>query len=161
MRIGRSRNRKHYLFLVVGVFMIAATPERTIYSNTSNKELNVRVTRLVRNIRELVYAHRKQDGDLLAVFDKRNSVDTTINDRKRVREHWIRESDAAHDSYMREYKEKYWGDAILLRNELHRRLPAKLRQRQLSGTYQYPTNLLGVEAIVDNLELLAKSLPDN
>ena len=161
MRIGGSGNRKPYLFLVVGVFTIAATPERTIYSNIPNKELTVRVTRLVKNIRELVYAHRKQDGDLLAVFDKRNTTSTTINDRKRVREQWISESDAAHDSYMREYKEKYWADAILLRNELHRRLPAKLRQRELSSIYQYPTNLLGVEVIADNLELLAKSLPDN
>jgi len=31
----------------------------------------------------------------------------------------------------------------------------------LSGIYQYPTNVLGVEAIADNLELLAKSLPDS
>jgi hypothetical protein len=36
-----------------------------------------------------------------------------------------------------------------------------LQQPQLAGLYQYPTNLLGVEAIADNLELLAKSLPDS
>jgi hypothetical protein len=116
---------------------------------------------LVNNIRELVYAHRKQDRELLAVFDKRNSADTTINERKRVREQWIRESDTAHDSFLRQYKEKYWADAILLRNEIQRRLPKNLRQPQLSGIYQYPTNHLGVEAIADNLELLAKSLPNN
>jgi hypothetical protein len=157
-----SGKRKHCFFIiVVGVFMIGATLERTIYSDISNKELKTRVMRLVNNIRELVYAHRKQDRELLAVFDKRNSADTTINERKRVREQWIRESDTAHDSFLRQYKEKYWADAILLRNEIQRRLPKNLRQPQLSGIYQYPTNHLGVEAIADNLELLAKSLPNN
>jgi hypothetical protein len=154
--------RKPFLFLiVVGLITLGATPDRTVYSNTSNKELKVRVVGLVKNIRELVYAHRKQDRELLAVFDKRNSTDTTKNERKRVREQWIRESDTAHDSFLRQYKEKYWADAILLRNEIQRRLPKNLRQPQLSGIYQYPTNHLGVEAIADNLELLAKSLPNN
>ncbi len=61
---------------------------------------------------------------------------------------------------MREYKEKYWAQTILFRNELYRRLPRSFRQSQLAGIYQYPTNLLGVEAIADHLELLAKSLPE-
>ena len=161
MNIGQPAKRKLYLLLAVAGLSIGATTERTIFSNTSNKELKPRVMRLVNNIRELVYAHKKQDRELLAAFDKRNSVDTTTNERKRVREQWIRESDVAHDSFMRQYKDKYWADAIVLRNELHRRLPKTLRQPQLSSIYQYPTNLLGVEAIADNLELLAKSLPDN
>ena len=97
----------------------------------------------------------------MAAFDKRDRGDATKNERKRDRDEWIRESDTAHDSLMRRYKEKYWADAILLRNELYRRLPKNLQQPQLSGLYQYPTNLLGVEAVADNLELLAKSLPDN
>jgi hypothetical protein len=162
MRHGWSGKREHYLLLMVaGVFMVGATPERTVYSNTANKELKPRTMQLVNNIRRLVYAYKKQDGELLAVFDKRDSADITKNEKKRVRDQWIRESGAAHDSFMREYKEKYWADSILLRNELLRRLPNNLRQPQLSGIYQYPTNLLGVEAIADNLELLAKSLPDS
>ena len=61
---------------------------------------------------------------------------------------------------MREYKEKYWADAILLRNELYRRLPKKLQQAQLGVIYQYPTNIVGIEVIADNLELLSGSLAD-
>jgi hypothetical protein len=160
MKLSRVGN-PHLLLIVVGVITVGATPERTIYSNTSNKELKPRVMQLVKNIRELLYAHKKHDGELLAVFDKRNSADSTTNERKRARDQWIRESDAAHDSFMRQYKEKYWADAILLRNELLRRLPKKLHQPQMSAIYQYPTNLLGVQSIADNLELLAKSLPDN
>jgi len=161
MKIGRPGKWKFYSLLVfAGAVLIGATPARTTYSDTANKELKPRVMRLVKDIRELVYAHKKQDGELMATFDKRDRVDATKDERKRVREQWIRDSDTAHDSFMREYKEKYWADALLLRNELLRRLPKQFRQPQLAAIYQYPTNLLGVEAIADNLELLAKSLPD-
>lgn len=162
MKVGWPDKRKSWFLIVIaGLVMIGATPERTVYSNISSKELKARVMPLVKNIRGMVYSYKKQDSELLIQFDKKDSVDATKDERKRVREQWIRDSDKAHDYFMREYKEKYWADAILLRNELYRRLPKNLQQPQLSGLYQYPTNLLGVEAIADNLELLAKSLPDS
>ena len=162
MRIGwpAGKRKPSLVFIVVGVIVIGATPERTIYSDTPNKELKARASRLVKNIRELVYTHKNADRELLAAFDQKDRPESRINERKRVREQWIRESNLVHDFFVREYKEKYWADAILLRNELHRRLPKDFRQPQLSGLYQQPTNILGVEAIADNLELLAKSLPD-
>ena len=148
MRIGGPAKRKVYLLLLAAGFLIAATTERTVYTNTSN------------NIRQLVYTYKKKDGELLAASDKRDRADASKEERKRFRDQWIKDSDSAHDATMRQYKEKYWADAILLRNELLRRLPKKMQQPQLSGIYQYPTNILGVEVIADNLELLAKSLPD-
>jgi hypothetical protein len=117
--------------------------------------------RLVNDIRQLVYIYKKKDGELLAASDKRDREDTSKEEKKRAREQWIKESDAAQDAVMRQYKEKYWADAILLKNELLRRLPKNLRQPQLTTIYQYPTNVLGVEVIADNLELLAKSLSDS
>jgi hypothetical protein len=157
----RAGKRQECLFLVIaGVLLIGAASERTIYSSTPNRELKPRVMLLVKNIREMVYAYKKQDTELMAAFDKRDRADASKDERKRVRGEWIKESDKGHDSFMRQYKEKYWSDAILLRNELYRRLPKKLQQPQLAGIYQYPTNVLGVEVIADNLELLAKSLPD-
>ena len=154
-----------------GIIMLGATPsekkgdsgqpERTAHSTLTNKELKARVSSLVKDVRAMVYAHKKKDVQLLAGFDKSNRPETPPSERKRLKEQWIRESDNTHDLFMREYKEKYWADAILFRNELQRRLPKNLRQPQLSGIYQYPTNILGVEAIADNLELLAKSLPDS
>ena len=161
MIIGRPGKRKIYLLLAVAGLSVGATTERTVYTSTSNKELKPRVMRLVKDIRELVYAHKEQDDELLATVDKRDRADATKEERKKQRDEWVRKSNATHDSFMRQYKEKYWADAILLRNELYRRLPKNLQQPQLSGLYQYPTNPLGVEAVADNLELLAKSLPDN
>jgi hypothetical protein len=187
MKLGRPGKRRVYFLLLAAGFLIGATvarqcprtenaqgervaagrrtahvdeTERTVYTNTSNKELKPRVMRLVNDIRQLVYVYKKKDGELLAASDKRGREDTARDERKRAREQWIKESDAAHDATMRQYKERYWADAILLRNELVRRLPKNLRLPQLAAIYQYPTNLLGVEAIADNLELLAKSLPD-
>jgi hypothetical protein len=174
MRIGRSLGkRKTYLiFVLAGVIMIGAlvllavmmadsTPERNIYSNTTNQELKSRVSRLVKEIRELVYAHKNRDRQLLDAYEEKNRPEPRANERRRLRDQWIRESDATHDSFMRAYKEKYWADAILLRRELYRRLRKAAREAQQGGIYQHPTNVLGVEAIADNLELLAKSLPDS
>jgi hypothetical protein len=160
MKIGQCCKKKLYFVLAAAWLLTGATTERTVYTNTSNKELKPRVIRLVNDIRQLVYAYKKKDGELLAESGKRDRADASEEERKKLRDQWIKESDAAHDSTMRQYKEKYWADAILLRNELLRRLPKSMRQAQLSGIYQYPTNMLGVEAIADNLELLAKSLPD-
>src|SRR5687768_11330528 len=94
-RIGWSfGKRKPCLFLVfAGLIMIGATPERTIYSTTPNKELKARVSRLVKDIRELFYAHQNKERELLAVFDKNNRLEIPPNERKRLREQWIRESD--------------------------------------------------------------------
>ena len=92
--------------------MISAAPGQTVFSSTSNKDLKPRVMRLVRDIRELVYAHKKQDDDLLTAVDKRDRADASQNERKRIRDEWVRESNATHDSFMRQYKEKYWADAI-------------------------------------------------
>lgn len=161
MKINWSAKRSWLLILIAGLITISATPAQTVFSNTSNKELKPRVMRLVKDIRELVYAHKQQDDELLASVDKRDRADSTKEERKRQRDEWVRKSNATHDSFMRQYKEKYWADAILYRNELLRRLPKTFQQPQLSGLYQYPTNLLGVEAVADNLELLAKSLPES
>ena len=115
----------------------------------------------MKNIRELVDSYNKKYRELMAEYDKKNKTEIRIDERKAMREQWLKESDAVHDSAMRSYKENYWADAILLRNELYRRLPKKLTQTDLSPIYQNPTNVLGVQVIADHLELISKSLPDS
>jgi len=79
----------------------------------------------VKNIRALVDSYNKKDRELMAEYDKKNKPEIRIDERKAMREQWIKESDAIHDSSMRSYKENYWADATLLRNEPYRRLPKK------------------------------------
>ena len=166
MRIKSAVTRRNY-FLLLTIFLAgiscgsAPAPDKTVYSNTSNKELKQKALRLVKSIRELVDSYNKKDRELMAEYDKKNKPEIRTDERKAMREQWLKESDAVHDSAMRSYRDNYWADAILLRNELYRRLPKKLNQTNLSPIYQNPTNVLGVQVIADHLELIAKSLPDS
>jgi hypothetical protein len=168
MRIARTVIKCNY-FLLLTIFLVGIScgstpaPDKTVYSNTSNKELKQKALRLVKNIRELVDSYNKKDRGLLTEYDKKNKPEIRIDERKAMREQWLKESDAVHDSTMRSYRDNYWAEAILLRNELYRRLqrlPKKLNQTNLAPIYQNPTNVLGIQVIADNLELIAKSLPD-
>ena len=97
----------------------------------------------------------------MAEYDKKNKPEIRIDERKAMREEWLKESDSVHDSFMRNYRDNYWADVLMIRNELYRRLPKKLNQTDLAPIYQNPTNLLGIQVIADHLELIAKSLPDS
>ena len=175
MRIARTVIKCNY-FLLLTIFVVgiscgaAPEPDKTVYSKTSNKDLKQKALRLVKNIRELVDSYNKKDSALRAEYDKKDKPEIRIDERKAMREQWLKESDTVHDSAMRYYRDNYWADAILLRNELYRRLQRlakkpnqttkKLNQTNLAPIYQNPTNLIGIQVIADNLELIAKSLPD-
>jgi len=155
----------YFLFLtifVVGISCGAAPePDKTIYSKTSNKELKEKTLSLVKKIRDLADSYNKKDRALMAEYDKKNQPEIRTDERKAMREQWLKESESIHDSAMRSYKDNYWSDAILLRDEIYRRLPKNLQQTNLSPIYQKPTNILGIQVIADNLELISKSLPDS
>ena len=68
--------------------------------------------------------------------------------------------DDAQASSVRNYRQNYASDAALLREELQRRLPKGLQRRDLPKLYSNPENVLALELIADDLELLAKSLPE-
>jgi len=166
MRIKPAVIKTNY-FLLLTIFVVgiscgaAPEPDKTVYSKTSNKELKEKTLRLVKTIRDLVDSYNKKDRELMAEYDKKNQPEIRTDERKAMRGQWLKESDAIHDSAMRSYRDNYWSDAILLRNELYRRLPKNLQQTNLSPIYQNPTNVLGVQLIADHLELIAKSLPDS
>jgi hypothetical protein len=63
MRLRWASIRRNYfllLIIVLAVISCGASPDRTTYSNTSNKELKQRALRLVKNIRELVESYNKK-----------------------------------------------------------------------------------------------------
>src|SRR5215510_15535903 len=90
----------------------APEPDKTVYSNTSNKELKQKALGLVKSIRALVDSYNKKDRELMAEYDKKNRPEIRTDDRKAIREQWLKESDALHDSSMRIYRGNYWADAI-------------------------------------------------
>ena len=177
MRIRRTVTKFSY-FPLLSVFLIgiscgsAPAPDKTVYSNTSNKELKEKALRLVKTIRELVDSYNKKDRALMAEYDKKDKPEIRIDERKAMIEQWLKESDTVHDSAIRYYRDNYWADAILLRNELYSRLQElvkkpnpnqttkKLNQTNLAPIYQNPTNVLGIQVIANDLERISKLLPD-
>lgn len=148
-----------WLLLLIAVASLGAAAERSVYSQSSNKELKQRTLTMVKNIRSLVASYQQKDRDLMTDYEKK-VTEYRVDERKAMRERWIRESDAVHDATMRRYRENYWADALLLLDELYRRVPQRMRQKTLLPIYQHPTNVLGVETIANHLELMAKALPD-
>ena len=164
MKRAVPRLNSHFVLLVllVGVSCGAApAPDNTIYANTSNKELKQKALQLVKSIRELVDSYNTKDRALLAEYGKKDKPKLKPEARQALREQWLKESDAVHEAAMRSYKDQYWADAILLRNELYKRLPNQPKPKDVAMIYQIPTNMLGIGLIADHLELIAKSLPDS
>ena len=165
MRIGSIVGHIHFFLLAIFIVAVscgaAPEPDKTVYSKTSNKELKQKALRLVKNVRDLIDSYNNKYRELMTEYDKKNKPEIKIDEKKEMRNQWLKESDALHDSSMRSYRDNYWSDAILLRNELYRRLPKKLDQKDLAPIYQNPTNVLGIRVIADDLELISKSLPDS
>ena len=157
-RLRRERLPVWFL-LFLAIMSLGAAAERSVYSQSSNKDLKQRTLTMVKNIRTLVTSYQQKDRELMASYDKK-VTEYRVEERKSVREQWIRQTDAAHDETMRRYRDNYWSDAILLLDELYRRVPQRMRQKNILPIYQHPTNVLGVETIANHLELLAKALPD-
>jgi uncharacterized NAD(P)/FAD-binding protein YdhS len=150
------------IVLLAGISCGAApAPDKTIYANTSNKDLKQKALQLVKSIRELVDSYNKKDRELLAAYNKKDQPKLSTEARKALRDQWLQDSDAVHEAAMRTYKEQYWADAILLRNALYGRLPHQPNPKDVAMIYQIPTNMLGIGLIADHLELIAKSLPDS
>jgi hypothetical protein len=154
--------RKLYLPIIVffSIIMMGAAAERTVFSEISNRELKQKAYVLARNVRVLIASHNKKEEELMADYDRRDRPGSGVVSARSLRDQWLRESDAIHDSTMRYYKDHYWADAILLIDELLRRQAKRGRQSDILKIYQYPTNVLGLRAIADHLEASTKTLPE-
>jgi hypothetical protein len=131
----------------------------TAYSRLSNQELRSRALELVSRIRDLVRSFDQEDRQLRSDADKRLGETKSPEEQNRIRKSWLDESDKLHAKYMEQYTERFWSEAVLLRDTIVRRLPARSGS-QTSQLFLYPTNMLGVGQVANGLELLAKSLPE-
>ena len=64
----------HFILIILffAVISCGASPDTTIYSNTSNKELKQKAISLVKKIRDLVESYKKKDRELMAEYVKKN-----------------------------------------------------------------------------------------
>lgn len=58
-----------------------------------------------------------------------------------------------------EYGALFKAEAVLLHDELLRRLPNEPKDRRRLADYEHPTNPIGLNVVIDDLDRLAKSLP--
>ena len=130
------------------------------YSKLSNKELKSRALTVVKAVRKLVYSYNEKDRDLTNDFDA-DYLATRTTERKSLRDQWRKKIDDAQASSVRDYRQNFASDAALLREELQRRLPKGLQRRDMPKLHSNPENVLALELIADDLELLAKSLPES
>jgi hypothetical protein len=162
MNVRIKRRAALLLFIVLLAFMtLGATTEKTAYSDVSNKVLKQKSLQLAQNIRGLVDSYKKKDREIMTEYDRKNRPDISKGRAHDLRQQWLKDSDLAHDSTMRYYKDHYWADAILLIGELNRRLSKRAKQPEVLRLYQHPTNALGLAAVADHLELHSKLLPDS
>jgi hypothetical protein len=158
--------RKIIVFLVLcgGLAAVAsaalASESTGKYSKLSNKELKSRTLTVVKAVRKLVYSYNEKDRDLTRDFDA-DYLATRTTERKSLRDQWRKKIDDAQASSVRDYRQNFASDAALLREELQRRLPKGLQRRDMAKLHSNPENVLALEVIADDLELLAKSLPES
>jgi hypothetical protein len=81
--------------------------------------------------------------------------------RDPIREEFEKNLTTAHDSAIRNYKEKLLAESKTIRAELQRRLPERMHRPQLSKTYENPSVALELEIIASDLDRLSRSLPGN
>ena len=129
------------------------------YSDISNKELQSRALRLVKSLRALVHLYNRKDQDLTNEYQS-TYLATRTTERHTVRDHWRKKMEDSHASIVRDYQQNFGSEVILVRDELYRRLPKRLRRANLLKLYQNLPNVLAIETIADDIELLSKSLPD-
>jgi hypothetical protein len=163
-----SCKRKILRFLaILGALSAVATLPSTRYADAadpyarvSNKDLQRKALGLVKGMRDFVYAYNQKDKDLMTAYQS-DYLATRTTERGAVTQQWRTKSDEALRSSLRDYQKNFLSECILIRDELYKRLPKRLQRSNLASLYKNPPNVLAIEAIADDLELLAKSLPDS
>ena len=125
---------------------------QTSYSILSNKELKERALTIVTKIRKSISYYRNRNDELLYADDR------TKNWNK-----YNRKFSKLTNDLMNEYNNEFKIEAILIRDEILSRLSKKLksgRDKYLFSSYERPTNPIGLEAVVDDLEKISKILID-
>jgi len=131
----------------------------TAYPRLTNKELRDRTMELVAQIHDLLAQLQHEQNNLL--FQQRAVMMKAQSDEEKERL-WNEHTNAIIDlstTFMQEFNKRFKIEAILLRDEMLSRLPEAALDSRKALFYDLPTNPLGIEEVVSDLERLAKTLP--
>lgn len=134
---------------------------KTKQSLYSNSELAERSLIIVKELRSVLIENRIESDRLLdqRMFEMRTA---TEGNRDEI---WNKYNQADRDptlKLMHFYNSNFKIDAIMLRDEMVSRLSNEVLESRESFSfhmYEHPTNPLGLERVIDDLEYLAKCLP--
>ncbi len=124
--------------------------DQTSYSVLTNNELKLKALKLVEQIRQEI-SNYKMKHDKLMYSD---IISKNWNE-------YNKKTSLISTELMNNFKNKYKIEAIILKDEILSRLSYKLkssRDKYIDLHYEHPTNPLGVEEIVDDLETISKIL---
>jgi hypothetical protein len=133
-------------------------PTVTAYSRLSNADLQVRTLSVVAEVRQFLAQTQQKQYDALLGGGRANYENMTEEERHRV---WTEETNAHMRAFLdigAGYDQRFKVDTIVLRDELLSRLPPTSKNERVFGTYEHPTNPIGMGMVADDLERLAKLL---
>jgi hypothetical protein len=119
-------------------------------------KLRERALKTIHGIRDIIERYRKNADRLAYGTIKAN----TEEDRKRL---WNEMTIAYSENIttiMLDYSRYFKTEAIIIKDELIRKLPKLMREHNVDSIYEHPTNPLGIEQIVDDLEKLVKMIDE-
>lgn len=131
----------------------------TAYSQLTNEQLKDAVLNFTPKIRIYVQQKYSIDMNRTEYFSQLMRQAKTEEERHRIREMQSREYTTA-ITLNSEYGSLFKAEAMLLHEELLKRLLSEPRdKRSMQADYEHPTNPIGLNMVIDDLEKLAKSLP--
>lgn len=126
----------------------------------NNQALKMKTIGLINELRELLQAER-YNSEILSNQRMMDIRGATTEEERQILWHKWNELDREPTRKLMSIYEKHKIDAILLRDELLSRLPESVKAKRsshIAHMYEHPTNPLGLVDVLDDLEMLAKSL---
>lgn len=121
--------------------------------------LKERTLEMVKNLREFIERHKREDDRISAIAHSAMSSAQTEEERNAAWGRNTNEIMRLSNERNAEYDRRFRVDAIMLRDELRSRLPSyETLERHHDMMYEHPTNYFGLNDVASDLESMAKML---
>ncbi len=133
----------------------------TSFARLSNLELIQKSSQIFGQVRQLLSSYHQSEINNRQAYDNLRLTANTEVEKNKLWNDYGSQSSRISAELMQQYDSKFKTDAILLRDEILSRLPKVTREDHVNSMYDHPTNPIGIEMVVSDLEKLTKSLPTN
>lgn len=124
----------------------------------SNQELRLATANLIAQMRNYVVIKHLEENKQSDGYMQRMREAKTPEEEQKARDSFTNSRPVV--TLNIEYSARFKSDAIFYRDEIRSRLPKMSPSRVTDHEYESPTNSIGLRYVIDDLEKLARSLPD-